>query len=98
MHKYAQIDIDTGVCISVSYLSGEVEADHMIPLTNDQDVQPGDIYRAADGTWTRPEPQSVPEPEPSLQDRITQLETENTALKDRVEATEGALLAIMDLM
>jgi hypothetical protein len=32
LFKYAQIDIGTGRCISVSELAGEVEAENMIPL------------------------------------------------------------------
>ncbi|MEI7027914.1 hypothetical protein [Paenibacillus sp. y28] len=52
MFKYAQIDLNTGFCVGVSYLSGEVKAAHMLPLTEGQDVQPGDIFM--DGEWTRP--------------------------------------------
>ncbi|MFC4303885.1 hypothetical protein [Cohnella boryungensis] len=72
MYRYAQID-DTGVCVSVSQLSGEVDATHMLPLGSDDDVQPGDFY---DGhSWVRPDP-------PVLKpDRIAQLETENLELK-----------------
>lgn len=67
MHKYAQINLETGECISVSYLYGPVDAPHMIPLTS-EDVQPGDIW---DGqTWTRPDP---PAPDPYA-DPITQLQ------------------------
>ncbi|MDD9266044.1 hypothetical protein ACFPES_03260 [Paenibacillus sp. GCM10023248] len=43
MFRYAQIDIETGVCISVSLLSGEFVADHMIPLFKWVDKeQPGE--------------------------------------------------------
>lgn len=78
MHKYAQIGVDTGYCVSISILAREVEADHMIPLLDDTDVQPGDIY--VDGEWSRPDT------EPSLMtgmtadERITQLEAENAGL------------------
>jgi|GEM_PF-2304166 len=72
MYKYAQLD-ESGRCVSVSQLSGEIVSVHMLPLGPDDDVQPGDIY---DGlSWTRPE---APEPEP---DRILQLKTENLELK-----------------
>lgn len=43
MYKYAQIDLDTGRCISVSFLSGEVDAAHMIPLFEMQEQsEPGE--------------------------------------------------------
>ncbi|GGF88567.1 hypothetical protein [Paenibacillus abyssi] len=77
MFKYAQIDAATGRCVSVSYLSGEIESTNMIPLTEADDVKPGDI-RNADGTWTRPAP--VP-PQPS---RIDQLEADNLTLMEAV--------------
>lgn len=67
MYRYAQIDKQTGVCISVSNLSSEVVAEHMIPLSSNADVQPGDIW---DGeAWTRLDP-LPPEPE-----RLTQWKT-----------------------
>jgi len=85
LYKYAQID-ETGRCVGVSYLSGEVIADHMIPLADDEDVLPGDL-RNEDGTWTRPDP---PAPQP---DRIAQLEAEllqtKLALAELAEANEA---------
>jgi hypothetical protein len=76
MFKYAQINSD-GLCISVSFLSGKVEAENMIHLTG-EDVQPGDII--TDGVWTRPEPLPPPVPQPSPEQiRIEQLENESAA-------------------
>lgn len=78
MHKYAQIDLESGVCISVSYLYSSVDAPHMIPLTS-EDVQPGDIW---DGqTWTRPDPP------PSEPDPITQLQLAVAELAEAQEQT-----------
>ena len=78
MPKYAQIDVTTGRCIGISYLSGEVEAENMIPLT-DEDVKPNDTY--ANGVWTPAPPPEPVEPQP---DRIAQLEAENTDLNLQV--------------
>lgn len=78
MIKYAQIDLSTGVCISVSYLSDEVDAAHLIPLSETDDVQPCDIYDSE--SWIRPEPEPIPEPEPSPNERIEQLEAETAEL------------------
>lgn len=80
MYKYAQIILETGRCIGLSLLAEEVEAGHMIPLEDDDDVQPGDIYM--DGGWTRPEPEPTPEPGPTAVERIAALQSEMEA-KDR---------------
>ena len=90
MYRYAQIYVDTGFCHTVSEFDEEIAADHLIPLSETDDVMPGDIY---DGeTWTRPEPTPPPEPEPSPeQARIDALETENTDLKARLVDVELAL-------
>ncbi|MDR6883105.1 hypothetical protein [Bacillus sp. 3255] len=79
MFKYGQIDLATGVCVSVSHLSGEVVADHMIPLTEEDNVNPGDIY--SNGSWTpAPPPEPVdPQPTPD-QIKIAQLEQETINL------------------
>ncbi|CRF29071.1 Uncharacterised protein [Mycobacterium tuberculosis] len=75
--RYAQIDKNTGKCISVSDLSGEVEAEHMIPLTDTDDVQPRDVYDMTTKTWTKAEP--FP-PEPSGPSKIELLEAEISSL------------------
>jgi hypothetical protein len=68
MPRYAQIDTNAERRVSVSALSGEVEANHMIPLEVDVDVKPEDIY--ADGERTRPELEPMPEPGPTEAERI----------------------------
>ena len=99
MRKYAQINIESGVCIGVSLLAGEVEANYMLPLAPEDDVQPGDIW---DGEgWTRPEP---PEPELEQPDR-TELEVESALLAleladtqikvDRLEQEQADLLFLL---
>lgn len=78
MHKYAQINTSTGCCVCVSYLSAEVEGNHMLLLADDADVLPGDVY--AGGIWTRPEPEPLPDPGPTPDQRIEQLEAENAGM------------------
>jgi hypothetical protein len=90
MFKYAQID-ETGRCISISYLAGEEESENLIPLTDEENVNPGDTYE--DGVWTPAPPPEPVEPGP---DRIAQLEAENAELKSRVSFTEDAILTLMD--
>lgn len=81
MYKYAQLD-ENGRCISVSYLSGEVDAEHMMLLSDEDDVQPSDIF---DGTtWTRPEP--VP------------YVPEKTQEQKDIEALQQAMLDLMDML
>lgn len=81
MYRYAQIDLTTGVCISVSYLSGEVDAENMILLSEDDDVNPRDTW---DGTaWTPAPP--LPEPQPTPEQlRMAQLEQESADLKQAI--------------
>ncbi|MEF2247755.1 hypothetical protein [Paenibacillus sp. IITD108] len=81
MYKYAQID-DAGRCVAVSDLSGVVDIPHMIALSIEDDVQPGDIF--GNGVWTRPDPLPQPDPEPSAQERIDQLESQNLMLMEAV--------------
>ena len=48
MIRYAQIDLDTGMVVSDSYLSGEVEAENMIQIKEDFDLT---NKRYIDGNW-----------------------------------------------
>ena len=48
MIRYAQIDIKTGLVISDSYLSGEVEVENMIQIEEDFDLT---NKRYIDGNW-----------------------------------------------
>ena len=47
MYRYAQID-ENGYVVSDSYLSGEVTADNMIPVSDDFDLS---NKRYVDGEW-----------------------------------------------
>jgi hypothetical protein len=76
MPRYAQID-GTGKCFAVSFLSGEVESDDMIPLSDTDDVAPGDTYQ--DGVWTKYVP-----PAPTLEDVKRAKMAELMAARDAV--------------
>lgn len=54
MYRYAQID-SNGYIVSDSYLSGEVTADNMIPISEDFDLS---NKKYVDGSWVEytPEP------------------------------------------
>lgn len=55
MIRYAQIDIKTGLVISDSYLSGEVEAENMIQVEEGFDLT---NKRYIDGNWIEYVPES----------------------------------------
>lgn len=55
MIRYAQIDIKTGIVISDSYLSGEVEAENMIQIEEGFDLT---NKRYIDGNWVEYVPES----------------------------------------
>ena len=55
MIRYAQIDITTGLVISDSYLSGEVEAENMIQIEESFDLT---NKRYIDGNWVEYVPES----------------------------------------
>ena len=55
MIRYAQIDIKTGIVISDSYLSGEVEAENMIQIEEGFDLT---NKRYIDGNWIEYVPES----------------------------------------
>lgn len=65
MYRYAQIDIETGIVVSDSHLSGIVEADNMIPISEDFDLT---NKKYVDGEWVEyePEPQPVEPTEEEL--------------------------------
>lgn len=76
MPKYAQIDLTTGAVQGISFLSGEVIADHMILLTEDQDVDLWDVY--VDGVW---HPAPTPEPVSAQELKLKELNSAcNTAI------------------
>ncbi|MFD0682365.1 MULTISPECIES: hypothetical protein [unclassified Paenibacillus] len=95
MPKYAQINLDTGVCIAVSQLSGEFDDPKMILLDDNDDVSLFDTL--VNGEWVKYVPPD-PEPEgPSLEERYNLLEHEKALLEQRLQATESAILFLMDL-
>ena len=55
MIRYAQIDLDTGMVVSDSYLSGEVEAENMIQIEEGFDLT---NKRYIDGNWVEYVPES----------------------------------------
>lgn len=55
MIRYAQIDIKTGMVISDSYLSGEVEAENMIQIEESFDLT---NKRYVNGNWIEYVPES----------------------------------------
>ena len=65
MYRYAQIDIETGMVVSDSYLSGEVKAYNMIPISEDFDLT---NKKYVDGEWVEYTPEPIPEPEPTEQE------------------------------
>ena len=59
IYHYAQIDIENGYCVSDSWLSGEVDAPHMITIADDFEPL-GMMY--VGGEWLpQPEPEPIPE-------------------------------------
>lgn len=57
--RYAQIDLESGIVISDSHLSGEVKAKHMIPISNDFDLS---NKKYINGEWVDYVPEVVDEP------------------------------------
>lgn len=51
--RYAQIDLETNICVGDSYLAGPVEAPHMILLTLEEPSPLGKIWTGE--SWTDPE-------------------------------------------
>ena len=86
-YHYAQIDTETGFVISDSWLSGEVNAPHMILIADDFELK-GKKY--VNGEWVEytPEPIQPPEPEPTQLDRI---EANTTALLGNESALDVLL-------
>lgn len=57
--RYAQIDIESGMVVSDSYLSGELKAENMIPLSDDFDLS---NKKYINGEWVDYVPEVVDEP------------------------------------
>ena len=67
MYRYAQIDLETGLVVSDSHLSGEVHYPHMIPVADDFDLT---NKKYINGEWIEYEPEPIPEPQPTQAHRI----------------------------
>ncbi len=75
--RYAQINVN-GVCIADSYLSGEIEAEDMILLTEEEASPLGKKY--VNGMWQEVERRKVEVPETDtemLMQCLTDIELEN---------------------
>lgn len=59
MYLYAQLN-KNGICIGISQLSGIVEAEHMIPLTEEQLWEARIGWHYNNGVWTDPETFEIP--------------------------------------
>jgi len=75
--RYAQID-SNGICFAESFLSGEITANDMIPLTDDEPSPLGKRY--VNGVWEEVEKEEITQP-PSdseiIMQNITELELQN---------------------
>ena len=69
--RYAQIDLDTGMVVSDSYLSGEVEAENMIQIEEGFDLT---NKRYIDGNWIEYEPEKTEPTEETKDDEISDME------------------------
>lgn len=67
MYRYAIINIETGIVVGESYLSGKVKKDDMIPIPFDFDIT---NKKYINGEWVEYIPEPLPEPEPTQLDRI----------------------------
>lgn len=70
MIRYAQIDLDTGMVVSDSYLSGEVEAENLIQIEEDFDLT---NKKYENGKWIEYVPK-VPEVEETISNEEIQAE------------------------
>lgn len=70
MIRYAQIDLDTGMVVSDSYLSGEVEAENLIQIEEDFDLT---NKKYENGKWVEYVPK-VPEVEETISNEEIQAE------------------------
>ena len=84
-YYYAQINA-LSICGGVSQLSGEVEASHMVAITQEQYESAsvmGQRYDAPTQTWVVVPPAPVPEP--------TQFEKDQARFKKRADAKDGLI-------
>ena len=75
--KYAQID-ENGICFAESFLSGEVNAENMILLSENEPAPMGKKY--VDGVWLEVEKEILPQPLSDteiMMQSMTELELQN---------------------
>ena len=70
MFRYAQIDTETGMVVSDSYLSGEVEADNMISISEGFDLT---NKKYVNGEWVEYTPEPI-EPEPTTDEILADIQ------------------------
>lgn len=91
MYRYAQIDIDTGIVVGDSYLSGEVELENMIPISDDFDLK---NKKYVDGEWVAYSPKPIEEPIAQEEVNATILLNQATILTNQ-ENTDEVLSQIL---
>lgn len=69
MYRYAQIDLETGIVVSDSRLSGEINYPYMIPISDDFDLT---NKKYVNGEWVEYEPEPEPVPKPTQLDTMQQ--------------------------
>jgi hypothetical protein len=53
LFRYAEIDLQSGKCFGIASVTGEIQADKLIPISEQMDIKHGDVYTS--GVWTRNE-------------------------------------------
>ncbi len=90
MFRYAQVDLETGIVKCDSWLSGEVNHSHMIPIAEDFDTT-NKNWDFETETWVEYTPEPIPEGEPSQLDRIEEAvnEIKNSENSEAINALLG---------
>ena len=96
--RYAQINLETMKCVSVSNLSDEVIKDYMIPLDDDTDVKAGDTWDAENGVWIPFVPPAPEPPGPTLREQLASLQLKNEALEAQLAQTNADLAAVLEMI
>lgn len=91
MYRYAQIDVETGQVVSDSHLSGLVERQNLIPISDDFDLT---NKKYVNGEWVTCEPE--PEPEPTEQEIINaEILLNQATILSNQNATDEVLAEIL---
>lgn len=94
---YAQID-HSGICIAVSQLAGEVEAEHMIEIDSYDEKLLGKRWNGT--AWEdvpRPDPEPT-EPVETTDQRLARLEEQNIILMDALATTFEEVLSLREIV